>query len=481
MLRSTRFQRPRPALAAATVLLAVALVAVSDRAALALITGGEGNEPLHDPGWPKGAAAIFNTPARVAWWEGPPFGGGQWHAECRGDAKALNSVLADFAKLDAKTRRIIVHDGVQSSFWLNPNRDPAKLASSRVDWIFMVWQPASWDRLRQMPLDLAAIDARHAGKAPPAQIDVYTGGNLRWSEVTVPAGLEVVDQRLEAHGFKPADGLVLEGTVVDLVTRQPVAARVQLQRVEPQPKGERHYTNLSEAVADAQGRWVLKNAPAIGNRLIVEAEGYVPRVAAYVQFEDQPGWHSYSCELSRPGTVSGRIADEVAKPLAEVEVRLASVGSSAGGRYEAPHEYLSKTDADGRFCIDQVPVGNATIWLRKSGYCRPGLGQPIAVPVSDVVLNMMKSARARVTVDFAAARRPQAYIVEIEPEGGAGVGKWSGSGNIDANNRISFEDVPPGRYVLRGHPNPSSSSQGTNPLAVDLKGGQTTEISLPAK
>ena len=84
-----RWRQRRQRLAVATMLLAVAIAAVPFRQAVALITGGEGNGPIADPGWPKGAAAIFNNPARIAWWEGPPFGGGQWHAECRGDAKAF--------------------------------------------------------------------------------------------------------------------------------------------------------------------------------------------------------------------------------------------------------------------------------------------------------------------------------------------------------------------------------------------------------
>src|SRR5262245_32998835 len=86
------------------VLLSAAIMAVTSPEVFALITGGEGNAPVRDPGWPTGAAAIFNVPSRIAWWEGPPFGGGQWHAECRGDAKTLNGVLADFAKLDAKSK-----------------------------------------------------------------------------------------------------------------------------------------------------------------------------------------------------------------------------------------------------------------------------------------------------------------------------------------------------------------------------------------
>src|SRR3954462_13401727 len=97
-------------------LLLIILAAVAPPEAFALITGGEGNTPITDPGWPRGGAAIFNHAGRIAWWEGPPFGGGQWHAECRGDAKALSAVLADFAGMDAKVKRVVVHDGTGHSF-----------------------------------------------------------------------------------------------------------------------------------------------------------------------------------------------------------------------------------------------------------------------------------------------------------------------------------------------------------------------------
>jgi hypothetical protein len=227
------------------------MVAFPLRTAVALIIGGSGNSPVADPGWPKGAAAIFNTPARIAWWEGPPFGGGQWHAECRGDAKAFSAILADFTNLDVKTKRLIVHHGVGASFWLNPNREPAKQAAARIDWIFMVWRPDSWARLRTMPGDLNPTDARDAATGPPSQIDVFTGGNIRWSDLTIPAGLEVMDQLLEAHGFTLADGVVLEGKVVDLAMQRPIAARMRLERIEPSPQGGYHNPVVDNSAADA--------------------------------------------------------------------------------------------------------------------------------------------------------------------------------------------------------------------------------------
>src|SRR3954470_12257722 len=185
----------------ATVLLLTVLAVSAPRESFALITGGTGNTPLCDPGWPKGAAAIFNHVGRVAWWEGPPFGGGQWHAECRGDARALSAVLASFAQMDAKIRRVVVHDGTGHSFWLAPNNEPEKLPAARIDWVFMVWEPARWERLRNLPADLNPTGPDDA--SPPSQIDVYTS-SLRWKDVKLPKGIDVVDERLSAHGFTAA-------------------------------------------------------------------------------------------------------------------------------------------------------------------------------------------------------------------------------------------------------------------------------------
>jgi hypothetical protein len=461
-----------------TGLLFTILATVAPSEAFALITGGEGNKPITDPGWPAGAAALFNHPGRIAWWEGPPFGGGQWHAECRGDARALGAVLADFAGMDAKAKRVVVQDGTGHSFWLAPNREPEKLEAAKVDWVFMVWQPASWERLRTLPADLNPTDP--GDTVPPAQIDVFTAG-IDWAGVTLPEGIEVVDRRLVAHGFTAEDGVVLEGKVTDLATQQPIAATMRLQRVEPQEKGGYLYPIVAEAKADAQGHWVLKKAPAGWVRVVVEADGFVPKVAGYARFDAQPRWQSYDCGLARPAVVSGRVTDEAGKPLEGVDVRLGNVQPASGGRYQSPVEPTAKTDAEGRFRLDQVPVGTASVWLHKPGYYGPGLGLPIATPKGDVELQMMRSASVRVTVDFTGKERPAGYMVNLEPEGGNVVGSYGGSGNIDARNQMTFEILPPGRYVLWGRPNPGSDAEQTESVTVDLKGGQASEVTLKAK
>lgn len=449
--------------------------------AWALITGGEGNEPLNDPGWPIGGAAIFNHESRIAWWEGPPLGGGQWHAEYRGDAAALSKILADFAKLDVKDKRVVLHDGVGASFWLNTNRDPEKAAAAQADWIFVVWQPANWERLRKLPPDLLPVKAAEE-TSPPSQIDVYTGGKLRWSDVKVPKELTIVDERLEAHGYKATDGIVLEGKVLALDTKQPLAAEVVCELIEPKKEGGGYdYKVVKKIATDAQGVWAIKGAPAGQFRLFAQAKGMVPRVIGYGRNDSQPRWQSFGIiELTKPATVQGLVLDEAGKPLSDVEVRLSNVVAK-GVRYDSPQEYNAKSDAQGKFVVENVPVGDASIWLHKPGYVRPGLGTSVSIPSGEVKVAMLKAASVKVVVGFGAATPPAGYIVHIIPEGGEAVGKWSGSGNIDAQHRTTFKDMPPGKYTLYGRPNPGSDSEQTDAIELDLKGGETREVVLTAK
>jgi len=458
-------------------LIVATAVVLLGQPAWALIMGGEGNKPITDPGWPKGAAAVFNTETRVAWWEGPPFGGGQWHAECRGDATALSLVLQDYAKVDIPKKRVVLHDGFGHSFWLNTNNDKDKQAKALVDWIIMVWQP---DRLKMLQGLPAALRGPGLGEEGLAQIDVYTGGFVRWEDVIVPKEIEVIDERLEAHGFKVTDGNVLEGTVVDHDTNKPLAAKVVIEGIDPRTQGGAVHPRMAEGGTDEKGHWAVKNVVSGRGRVVISAEGYVPRIIAYGQYDDKPRWSQHNSSLCKATTVTGRVVDAKGKPLGEVDVRM-EFETSKGERYDATTETAVKTDAAGQFRNDKVPAGAVTLWVHKPGYVRPGLGSKIKAPASDVKLEMQLAARVQVKVDFTATQRPEGYIVKVFPEGGEAVGKWSGSGNIDADGQITYEHIPPGKYTISGRPNPGSDAQETAAVTYDLKPGELTAVTIKAK
>lgn len=461
--------------------IAIALVIAmnSISTAWALIMGGDGNEPIHDPGWPTGAAKVFNTTSRIAYWEGPPFGGGQYHSECRGDTAAFQAVLNDFAKIDLPKKRIVLHDGVGQSFWLNMNREKDKKEASKIDWVFVVWQPKRLNQILGNP-----FLSRRMGNPDDlmiAKIDVYTGGSIRWNEITVPDEIDVVDKRLEAHGFKTTDGTVLEGKVTDVASGEPLRAKMVIEQIEPQTKGGYEYTKLTEVESADDGHWILKNAPQAWCRLVLKADGYAPRVIGHLTIDDQPTWSEHNSSLAEAGKVSGRVVDQEGKPLADVDVRIDDLDTKKSTGYDVPGGDPVKTDREGRFVFEGVPVGSGKIWLHKPGYVRPGLGLKIEIPSANAKLVMVLAAKLHISVDFSESKRAGDYIVHCEPEGGQQIGKWSGDGNIGADNDITYESIPPGRYTVKGRPNPGSTNQETKPIPVELKGGETTEVTIKAK
>ena len=466
-----------------TVAFAIGIIAALPLEGFALITGGEGNEPLADPGWPKNAAAVFNTPSRIAYWEGPPFGGGQYHAECRGDAAALNQVLIDFEKVESKRKRVIFVDGPGSSFWLGvargENKDKPNDAS--MDWEFTVWSVRSYDQYKSFPSRMRAPIPEDEANEPIPTLQIHCGGNIRFEDVKTPSGLEVIDQRLEAHGFRLEDGNVLEGVIARRGEKNRIAALITIEQVKPLAEGGYEYIKIAETRADDAGHWLLKNVDKVWSRAIASADGFSPRVLGYNQISGAPRWRDMSGFLAPEATIRGRVVDEQGNPLGGVSVHLDMVDPGDGNSYETSAAMQSTTESDGTFSLDHLPVGRTRVWAHKAGYVRPGLGLDVSLPASDVELTMQPSSSLHVEVKFAGAGPSGGYLVHFEPVGGAKVGAYSGSANIDPTNQVLFTDVPAGEYVVYGRPNPGGDEEQTEKQTIKLSGGQQSDVVIQAK
>src|SRR4051812_40304803 len=91
--------------------LALLILLLIASAAPALIMVHKGNDPTQDHNWPAGSLEVANLKTRVGFWEGPPFGGGQYCFEYRGDAAAFQAALDAFAKVKAPKLELYVHEG----------------------------------------------------------------------------------------------------------------------------------------------------------------------------------------------------------------------------------------------------------------------------------------------------------------------------------------------------------------------------------
>ncbi|HEX9046455.1 MAG TPA: hypothetical protein VF988_05460 [Verrucomicrobiae bacterium] len=164
----------------------------------ALIVSGVGHDPVPDPGWPQGSLVVANLPSRVGWWEGPPFGGGEWHFNYRGDTEALNQALTNFAAIVAPALDLVIHDGPMT------NQFGGQGGDARIDWSFTVWVPEAWHYHYNDPHSVSnAVDPNLRKPAPAPRLDVYVGnGLIDWSKVKVPANVHLRDERASAVDTK---------------------------------------------------------------------------------------------------------------------------------------------------------------------------------------------------------------------------------------------------------------------------------------
>jgi hypothetical protein len=207
--------------------LAVVLLGLSP--AKALILTGTGNKPVSDPGWPPGAASAANFESRIAWWEGPPFGGGEWHFEYRGGKAGFQECLDRFAKISAPALELFIHAGTQKSFVLSLNQE-TKADTNTVDWGFTVWVRANWENLYGPGKQVFASGDPNAGKSmPPPRMDFYAGSGIPIAEISVPANVTLHDERAATAGVDTSSGPVVVAAIHDVTTHQPIpGARIIL-------------------------------------------------------------------------------------------------------------------------------------------------------------------------------------------------------------------------------------------------------------
>jgi hypothetical protein len=171
--------------------------------AFAVVTGGK-DAPIKDRGFPNGSLPLANLKTRIAWWEGPPFGGGQYHFEYSGRTADLQRAIDLFAKVDSKRKQVVVSEGVQTSFWLDIQDKEKKHA---IDWQFVVWVPKNWQHLSNARA--GHLPPGEEGDSPMTVLNIFVTDRIKWKSLRIPKSLRVVDERLEANGIAADQGAAL--------------------------------------------------------------------------------------------------------------------------------------------------------------------------------------------------------------------------------------------------------------------------------
>ena len=447
--------------------------------ARALITGGLGNEPVPDAGWPLGAVDVANLKTRIGWWEGPPFGGGQYQYLYRGTTDDFNTTLQAFARIRAPVLEVIVLDGPTESFWLKIDRnekDEPK-PDPRIDWTFDVWVPANWHRLYNNPKSVYAAD-QPAFRRPcdPPRIHVYVGGGgVDWGKAKLPKGIKIIDKRAAAAGVKPEGGSILRGGVFDMATGKPVSrAKITL----TQNTGTGGPQTVASTDSDALGAFELRKIPTGTVNVSASAEGYAPRSVGYETLTGSD-FREINIELMTAAKLSGTVTDNSGKPIAGAKVRATALAIDGRG-YTSPDRNEAETDANGKFVVSDLPQGFAEVSCRAAGYFQGDwVGKLHDVPSENLVLKMSGIGRLKVTVVGPDGKPPVGgdLHVHVNPEGER-IGKWGGSAQLKADGTFEFDGVPPGKYWASTVFEPGPAERNPAAKLVVVEPGKLAEVKL---
>lgn len=448
--------------------------------AQALITGG-GTEPMTDRNWRAGAVELANLKTRLAWWEGPPFGGGQYEFLYRGNAEQCQQAVDLLAKIRAPEVELYVHDGPHDSFWLKidrPEKDKPKV-DPRVDWTFTIWDAQSWYHLYSNPNSVfGSEDPNFRKSLASPRMDLYIGGGqVEWAKLRVPKSLKVIDQRASASGIELKGGSVVSGSVYDMATSKPLGgAKVTISRRGADGKA----TTLAEATADDAGRFMVEKISAGNLAVSIAAEGFVARVVAYDELNGRDA-RKYEVSLAPAQTATGSVVDDTGKPVAGVEVTAWEPMGMDGLGYRMSEAPKTMTDDRGQFELKGLPQGFCRLTLHAKGYHAAWSTSCQAVPATDVVIQAGRTGTVRGKVVGSDGKPRPSAQAHIQDAAGAKIGTWGGSTNVKADGTFVFEDVPAGKYVISTDPFIPGITRMAEEKTITVEGGKTVEVELKAK
>ncbi|WP_182867415.1 carboxypeptidase-like regulatory domain-containing protein [Stieleria mannarensis] len=452
------------------VLLVIGLCTAMASPANALITGGR-DEPINVKGLPEGALPLANLKTRIAWWEGPPFGGGQYHFEYSGTTADLQVAIDLFVQVDSPRKQLVVRSGVQNSFWLNVTD---KTKPQPIDWQFVVWRPSNWQHLCDAKMGL--LPPGEEGQGPKTELVVYLSDRIEWDSLTIPRALSVVDERLESNGLTADQGAALQGRVRDADGRPIAAATITIGKD----------ADRITATNDAEGAFLATGIPEGTHQVVVTAPGFASKDKYYHSFKETT-FKKLDVTLAKAAEVRVCAVDRQGKPIPDVVIRVSNSIDRSGNVYRVAGEHEYKTDSAGEFVVTDVPHGKLKFISRTRGYFYNSVLNEHDTGESPIVLKLLATGTVKVSVVSADGQAVTSkYIVEIEQaDAGRGDeskrGSWGGSANINADGTYTFTNIPPGDYLVTGKPNPGRTSDRTDPTRVQIKGEDHHDVNLIAK
>lgn len=249
---------------------------------------------------------------------------------------------------------------------------------------------------------------------------------------------------------------------------------------------DRHFGNRKD------GSFVVYLQPGSYD-LKAEAKEYTASAAQQVQV---PGAPALEFRLARAGEIAGVVLDPSGKPVAEAEVNYSREGRR-GGFFGFGGGNEAKTDAEGRFTLKGLPVGNGTLTASSEGWA-PSAGLEVSLEpgrdLTDVRISLRVGGRLEGVI-YDSAGQPDAGRDIMVGNFMGGGGGLDGNTQSDAAGRFVIEHIAPGKYNVMAMPDMGKLAQAAGDdeepdmaavfsqlkmTPVELFDGQTTQVVLGA-
>jgi len=445
---------------------------------VSVITGEHGNRPIQDRGWLVGSVQVANLESRLGYWEGPPFGGGEYHFLYRCEnTDDFNQALRIFAAIRARKLELVVRNGPEYSFWLKRDDEELSKAENRVDWVFTVWVPQNWDSLYNDHMSFFLSDHPNFRKPVAApRIDLYIGeGAVVWEDVNIPKNLTVIDKRPSSISPEFAGNGLVRGKVFDMATGQPIAGAEIVLAVH---EGQSKWKEVMHDKTNEQGLCQIEKIPPGYYEVRIRANGYVPRKQGTYN-NKRPEYYQFEAGLTRPSYVKGIVTDIDGNPIEGAKLSATNVIGTDGFGYPCVGDTSATTDKQGRFEIRNLPVGLMNIRCRaESLYLKNSIFEQYQIPSDDIKLTMTGTGTIRGKVVDKDGKSPSGDVhIHVRPPGEQ-LGKWGGSARCKEDGSFEFTGVPPGEYLVGTDFGLLTKGDRTKAKLVSVEAGKTYEVQI---
>jgi len=265
------------------------------------------------------------------------------------------------------------------------------------------------------------------------------------------------------------------------MTSKPVAhAKVSLAT----QKAYQEWTPNVDAETDVNGHVELTKAPTGSYGVLVSCPGYATRMLGYATLRGNT-LKRFTAQLAPAAAIRGTVTDITGKPVAGATVRADSLIGPDGRGYVVPNRVESKTDDRGRFELTGLPRGHTQLYASADKYQMLDVLKLQTAPADGLALQMTATGTLKVKVLTKAGAPATHGSVSVNPPGPLKLGTWGGSADTTADGTYTFENIPPGEYVVTAmatNPGPPPP-KGKDPLAktVTVKAGEVMEVEVTGR